>query len=74
MPFTRERQEEVGTMPIIEVKLWADQTREQKADLARRLTEATVEVVGCPPRAVSIVFEDYPKSDWAIGGVLADEL
>ena len=61
-------------MPIIEVKLWADQTRKQKADLARRLTEATVEVVGCPPRAVTIVFEDYPKSDWAIGGLLADEL
>ncbi len=60
-------------MPIIEVKLWAGRTREQKAELARRFTEAMVEVVGCPPKAVSVVFEDYPQGDWAEGGVLADE-
>ncbi len=40
-------------MPIIEVKLWAGRTREQKAELARRFTEAMVEVVGCPPKAVT---------------------
>jgi 4-oxalocrotonate tautomerase len=60
-------------MPIVEVKLWAGRTREQKAELARRFTEAMVEVVGCPPESVSVVFEDYPQSDWAEGGVLADE-
>ena len=60
-------------MPIMEVKLWAGRTREQKAELARRFTEAMVEVVGCPPKSVSVVFEDYPQSDWAEGGVLADE-
>jgi 4-oxalocrotonate tautomerase len=60
-------------MPIMEVKLWAGRTREQKAELARRFTEAMVEVVGCPANAVSIVFEDYPQSDWAEGGVLADD-
>jgi 4-oxalocrotonate tautomerase len=45
-----------------------------RVDPGRRLTEATVEAVGCSPMAVSVVFEDYPRSDWAIGGVLADEL
>jgi 4-oxalocrotonate tautomerase len=60
-------------MPIMEVKLWAGRTREQKAELARRFTETMVEVVGCPAKAVSVVFEDYSQSDWAEGGVLADD-
>jgi 4-oxalocrotonate tautomerase len=60
-------------MPIIEVKLWQGRTREQKAELARRFTDVMVEVAGCPPAAVSIVFQDYPKCDWAEGGELCDE-
>jgi 4-oxalocrotonate tautomerase len=59
-------------MPFIEVKLWEGRTREQKAELARRLTDAMVEVVGCPAAAVSIVFDDYTKADWAEGGALCD--
>ena len=59
-------------MPFIEVKLWEGRTREQKAELARRLTDDMVEVVGCPRKAVSIVFSDYPQSDWAEGGELCD--
>jgi 4-oxalocrotonate tautomerase len=69
---TRSEKKECA-MPIVEVKLWAGRTREQKAELARRFTEAMVEVVGCPAKAVSVVFEDYPQSDWAEGGVLADD-
>jgi 4-oxalocrotonate tautomerase len=60
-------------MPFIEVKLWEGRTREQKAELARRMTDVLVEVAGCAPGAVSIVFEDYAKGDWAEGGRLADE-
>lgn len=59
-------------MPFIEVKLWQGRTREQKAELARRLTDDMVEVVGCPREAVSIVFADYAQSDWAEGGELCD--
>lgn len=60
-------------MPFIEVKLWEGRTREQKAEVARRFTDVMVEVVGCPQSAVSIVFDDYAKRDWAEGGRLADE-
>jgi 4-oxalocrotonate tautomerase len=60
-------------VPFIEVKLWEGRTREQKAALARRMTDAMVEVVGCPADAVSIVFADYAKADWAEGGTLCDE-
>ena len=60
-------------MPIVEVKLWQGRTREQKAELARRFTDAMVEVAGCPATSVSILFEDFARSDWAEGGVLADD-
>jgi 4-oxalocrotonate tautomerase len=60
-------------VPFIEVKLWEGRTREQKAELARRMTDALVEVVGCPVDAVSIVFDDYAQADWAEGGRLCDE-
>ena len=60
-------------MPFVEVKLWEGRTREQKAEIARRITEALVEVAGCPQQAVSIAFDDYPRSDWAEGGRLCDE-
>ena len=60
-------------MPFLEVKLWEGRTREQKAELARRFTDVMVEVAGCPATAVTIVFEDYAKGDWAEGGRLCDE-
>lgn len=60
-------------MPIVEVKLWEGRTREQKAELTRRFTDAMVEVTGCPATAVFILFEDYAKSNWASGGALVGE-
>jgi 4-oxalocrotonate tautomerase len=60
-------------MPFVEVKFFEGRTREQKAELARRITDALVEVAGCPRAAVSIAFEDFAKSDWAKDGHLCDE-
>ena len=60
-------------MPFLEVKLWEGRTREQKVELARRLTEVMVEVAKCPEEAVVIAFDDYPRHDWAEGGRLCDE-
>ena len=60
-------------MPVITVRLWAGRTRAQKAELARRITDAMVEVAGCERATVRVIFDDYAKSDWAVGGRLADE-
>ena len=60
-------------MPFLEVKLWEGRTREQKAELARRLTDVMVEVAKCPAESVTIAFEDYSRSDWAENGSLCDE-
>jgi 4-oxalocrotonate tautomerase len=60
-------------MPVITVQLWKGRTRGQKAELARRITDAMVEVADCERDTVRVIFDDYEKSDWAVGGRLADE-
>ena len=60
-------------MPVIAVRLWEGRTRTQKAELARRITDAMVEVAGCDRDTVRVILENYAKADWAIGGRLVDE-
>ena len=56
-------------MPIINID-WIQRTAEQKSEISRRFTEAMVEVTGCPPEAVTIIFTDHSKDDVAKAGVL----
>jgi 4-oxalocrotonate tautomerase len=60
-------------MPLIHVELFAGRTPEQKAALARELTEACVRVLGGQPDAVDVIFTDVQRHDWATGGVLWSE-
>lgn len=59
-------------MPIVRVEMWPGRTKEQKAELAKAITDAIVKIVKAPPEATTIVFEDVAKENWAIGGKLAD--
>ena len=61
-------------MPMVRVELWPGRTKEQKAELARAITDAVVAIAKTTPEATQIVFQDVPKEDWAIGGVLASDL
>ncbi|MCX5998105.1 MAG: 2-hydroxymuconate tautomerase family protein, partial [Chloroflexi bacterium] len=60
-------------MPIIRVDMWPGRTHAQKAELARIITEAVVNVTHTPPEATTVIFQDVPKDNWAIGGVLASD-
>lgn len=60
-------------MPTLHVELFAGRTPQQKAELARELTEACVRVLGGSPEAVDVVFTDVQRHDWATGGVLWSE-
>ena len=60
-------------MPTIHVELFEGRTREQKRELAKALTEATVKTLGSKPEGVDIIFTDVKKHDWATGGVLWSE-
>lgn len=60
-------------MPIIRVEMWPGRTPAQKAELARRITEAVVEVGRTTPEATIVVFQDVPKENWAVAGRLASD-
>ena len=60
-------------MPIVRVEMWPGRTREQKAELAKVITNAINDIAGAPPEATIIVFEDVSKDDWAQSGKLASD-
>jgi 4-oxalocrotonate tautomerase len=57
-------------MPTIRVELFGGRTPQQKAALAKELTEACVRVLGGSADGVDVVFQDVARHDWATGGVL----
>ena len=60
-------------MPIVRVEMWPGRTREQKAELAKVITDAINDIAGAPPEATIIVFDDVSKDDWAEAGKLASD-
>ena len=57
-------------MPIVTIEWYEGGSAEQKAEIARRLTDLLVEVGKTQPEQVWIRFNDSDKGDWAIGGEL----
>jgi 4-oxalocrotonate tautomerase len=60
-------------MPVVRVQMWPGRTQAQKAELARVITEAMVAIAHTKQEAVTVIFEDVAKENWAQGGVLASE-
>lgn len=60
-------------MPTIRIELFEGRTNAQKAELAQKITEACVQVLGGSADSVDILYFDIAKSDWATGGVLWSE-
>jgi 4-oxalocrotonate tautomerase len=55
-------------MPLIEVRMLAGRTQEQKREYVEALTRETCRVLKCEPSAVDVILQDVAKSDWATGG------
>ena len=60
-------------MPTLRVELFEGRTVQQKAALARELTEACVRVLGSSADSVEVLFHDIARHDWATAGVLWSE-
>ena len=60
-------------MPFVRVSMLSGRTREQKAELAKAITDALVNIANTTPEATTIVFQDVPKENWAEAGVLASD-
>ncbi len=53
-------------MPFVEISWFEGRSDEQKAEIARRIEEARVEVAGVAPEHCWVKFEDSEKSDFII--------
>jgi 4-oxalocrotonate tautomerase len=53
-------------MPFVEISWFEGRSDEQKADIAKRISEALVEVGGVAPDQCWVKFEDSPKTDLII--------
>jgi 4-oxalocrotonate tautomerase len=60
-------------MPTIRVEMFEGRTPEQKQELVKALTQATVSTLGTSPEAVDVILTEIKKTDWATGGVLWSE-
>ncbi|MDX6604912.1 MAG: Tautomerase enzyme [Solirubrobacterales bacterium] len=60
-------------MPFVHVHWYAGRSDEQKAEIAKRIETALVEVAGVPPEHCWVKFSDSSKADFIIGESPADE-
>jgi 4-oxalocrotonate tautomerase len=51
-------------MPHVIVKLWPGKSEEQKQELAGRITNSVMEVLGYGEDSVSVAFEEISAADW----------
>jgi len=61
-------------MPIIRVETWKGATKEVKAKLAQAITHDVATIAGKQPQNIVVLFNDYEKEDWAVGGELASDI
>lgn len=60
-------------MPYVKIDMFEGRTPDQKAALARAITDAFVEHAGAKRESVWVVFDDVARKDWAIAGELLEE-
>jgi 4-oxalocrotonate tautomerase len=59
-------------LPVIQVSVWAGISEEAKKKAAEGMTKVLAEL-GIPREAVTVIFYEIPKSNWATGGDLHSE-
>ena len=57
-------------MPVITIEWLSGRTKDQKAQMAKAITDAMVDIGKTDADGVHIVFHDAPKDSWSAGGVL----
>ncbi|MGU9811101.1 MULTISPECIES: tautomerase family protein [unclassified Pseudomonas] len=55
-------------MPIVKIELFAGRSDEQKAQLAKAITQQFLERLASRPEEVIVLFQDVPPADWFVAG------
>ena len=53
-------------MPFVQIHWFEGRSDEQKAEIAKRIEEALIEVAGAAPEHCWVKFEDSKKTDFSI--------
>ena len=59
-------------MPVVQVSIWAGMSKNVKKKVAEGMTKVFTEL-GIPSEAVTVIFHEIPKTNWATGGDLHSE-
>jgi len=57
-------------MPVIKVEMLEGRPIEKKRELAEALTREFARICELDPALVNVVIDEYPKTNWAVGGQL----
>lgn len=57
-------------MPIIHIEMIEGRTVDQKRAMAKKITDLIVDELSVKPEAISIIFRDMKKDEYARAGVL----
>jgi 4-oxalocrotonate tautomerase len=57
-------------MPVVRVSMLVGRTKEQKASLAKAITEAMATIANARADHVTVIFEEVPRENWSSGGKL----
>lgn len=60
-------------MPFINIQMIEGRTEEQKAELAKAITNVFVEIINTKPEDVSIIFNDIQNTNLAKAGRLISQ-
>lgn len=61
-------------MPYVNVKVTGTIEPEQRKELAARISGALEDVLGKPRKSTYIIFEEVPRTQWAVGDMLVSDL
>lgn len=61
-------------MPIVTVEMWKGAAKEVKSKLAKAITDDVATIANKKPQNIVVLFRDYEKEDWSIGGELASDI
>ena len=61
-------------MPTIRIEMWSGRTLDQKRKLVKKVTEAVVEALDLQPDEVKIRIVESEKENYAVGGVLRNDV
>jgi 4-oxalocrotonate tautomerase len=60
-------------LPLVQVSVFKGMSEENKKKVVAGMTKV-LEDLGIPKKAISIIINEVPKTNWGIDGLLASEL